>query len=92
MTLPNWQTSRPNWFPQEFAWTVGCTYLGMPRSRAVVRNIMGGNASYRRELFQQIDGFRNTIGRVRWETSARMRGNGIVHTNQTFPSRGGAPI
>lgn len=63
MTLPNWQTSRPNWFPQEFAWTVGCTYLGMPRSRAAVRNIMGGNASYRRELFQQIDGFRNTIGR-----------------------------
>ena len=63
MTLPNWQTSRPNWFPQEFDWTVGCTYLGMPRSRAAVRNIMGGNASYRREIFQQVGGFQIKIGR-----------------------------
>lgn len=62
-TLPNWQTRSPDWFPQEFAWTVGCTYLGMPRSRTAVRNIMGGNASYRRELFQQIGGFRINIGR-----------------------------
>jgi hypothetical protein len=63
-TLPNWQTRRPNWFPQEFDWTVGCTYLGMPQSRAAVRNIMGGNASYRRELFEQVGGFRISIGRA----------------------------
>jgi glucosyl-dolichyl phosphate glucuronosyltransferase len=62
-TLPNWQTRKPNWFPQEFAWTVGASYIGMPLSRAAVRNIMGGNASYRRELFQQVGGFANTIGR-----------------------------
>lgn len=62
-TLPNWQTRRPNWFPQEFEWTVGCSYLGMPRSRAAVRNIMGGNASYRRELFEQVGGFHTRIGR-----------------------------
>jgi glycosyltransferase involved in cell wall biosynthesis len=62
-TLPNWETREPNWFPQEFAWTVGASYLGMPQSRAAVRNIMGGNASYRRELFQQVGGFANTIGR-----------------------------
>jgi glucosyl-dolichyl phosphate glucuronosyltransferase len=63
MTLPNWETSRPKWFPQEFDWTVGCTYLGMPRSRAAVRNIMGGNASYRRELLHEVGGFRINIGR-----------------------------
>lgn len=63
MTLPNWETSRPRWFPGEFDWTVGCTYLGMPQSRAEVRNIMGGNASYRRELFDQVGGFRTNIGR-----------------------------
>jgi glucosyl-dolichyl phosphate glucuronosyltransferase len=63
MTLPNWQTSRPKWFPREFDWTVGCTYTGMPESRAEVRNIMGGNASYRGELFQQVGGFRHNIGR-----------------------------
>lgn len=63
MTLPNWQTRRPKWFPQEFDWTVGCTYLGMPRSRAAVRNIMGGNASYRREVLHEAGGFRINIGR-----------------------------
>jgi glucosyl-dolichyl phosphate glucuronosyltransferase len=63
MTLPNWETSRPKWFPQEFDWTVGCTYVGMPQSRAEVRNIMGGNASYRREIFDQVGGFRSNIGR-----------------------------
>ena len=63
-TLPNWETMRPKWFPEEFDWTVGCTYLGMPRTRAVVRNIMGGNASYRREVFDVAGGFRTNIGRA----------------------------
>lgn len=62
-TMPNWQTRKPKWFPQEFAWTVGASYLGMPLSRAAVRNIMGGNASYRREIFEHVGGFANTIGR-----------------------------
>lgn len=64
MTLPNWETGRPRWFPTEFDWTVGCTYLGMPESRAEVRNIMGGNASYRREVFDLVGGFRTNIGRA----------------------------
>jgi len=64
MTLPNWETGRPKWFPTEFDWTVGCTYLGMPKSRAEVRNIMGGNASYRREVFDLVGGFRTNIGRA----------------------------
>ena len=28
MTLPNWQTRRPKWFPQEFDWTVGALISG----------------------------------------------------------------
>ena len=64
MTLPSWETGRPKWFPAEFDWTVGCTYLGMPKSRAEVRNIMGGNASYRREVFDLVGGFRTNIGRA----------------------------
>ena len=30
LTLPNWDTGRPAWFPREFDWVVGCNYLGMP--------------------------------------------------------------
>jgi hypothetical protein len=36
----------------------------MPKSRAEVRNIMGGNASYRREVFDVVGGFRTDIGRA----------------------------
>jgi glycosyltransferase involved in cell wall biosynthesis len=63
LTRPRWQTRRPSWFPDEFAWVVGCTYLGMPTSRAPVRNLHGGNASFRREVFGEVGGFRSGIGR-----------------------------
>jgi glucosyl-dolichyl phosphate glucuronosyltransferase len=63
LTLPLWQTARPGWFPGEFDWVVGCTYLGMPESGAPMRNLLGGNASFRREVFAKAGGFRSGIGR-----------------------------
>jgi len=61
---PLWQGGRPAWFPEEFDWVVGCTYRGMPRATAPVRNLIGCNMSFRREVFQSIGGFRSGIGRV----------------------------
>jgi glycosyltransferase involved in cell wall biosynthesis len=63
LTLPNWQTARPSWLPEEFDWVVGCNYLGMPPSGAPVRNLLGGNMSFRREVFDIIEGFQAGIGR-----------------------------
>lgn len=63
LTLPAWQTKRPWWMPEEFYWVVGCNYLGMPPSGAPVRNLLGGNMSFRREVFAIIDGFHTGIGR-----------------------------
>jgi glucosyl-dolichyl phosphate glucuronosyltransferase len=63
LTRPRWQAPRPRWFPEEFAWVVGCTYRGMPETRAPVRNLLGGNASFRREAFGIAGGFRTGIGR-----------------------------
>ena len=63
LTLPSWQIPRPSWFPREFDWVVGCTYRGMPESRSPVRNLLGGNASFRREAFELAGGFQNGIGR-----------------------------
>jgi glucosyl-dolichyl phosphate glucuronosyltransferase len=63
LTLPNWAAPRPSWFPVEFDWVVGCTYRGMPETRAPVRNLLGGNASFRREAFELAGGFQNGIGR-----------------------------
>jgi glucosyl-dolichyl phosphate glucuronosyltransferase len=63
LTRPEWQTRRPSWFPDEFGWVVGCYYRGMPTTRTPVRNLHGGNASFRREVFELAGGFRTGIGR-----------------------------
>ena len=61
--LPVWDV-HPRWFPPEFAWVVGCTYRGMPSSRAAVRNLIGANMSFRRELFAEVGGFLSGVGRI----------------------------
>ena len=63
LTLPDWKAPRPSWFPPEFDWIVGCRYRGMPESRAPVRNLLGGNASFRRAAFDLAGAFQNGIGR-----------------------------
>ncbi|MGE0297346.1 glycosyltransferase family 2 protein [Pseudonocardia sp.] len=61
LTLPLWETGRPTWLPEEFDWTVGCTFVGREPGR--VRNLLGGNASFRREAFVRAGGFPEGIGR-----------------------------
>jgi GT2 family glycosyltransferase len=62
LTRPLWQTGRPSWFPEEFDWVVGCTFTG--RDPGQVRNLLGGNASFRREVFDAVGGFPTGIGRT----------------------------
>jgi GT2 family glycosyltransferase len=62
LTLPLWETGRPAWFPPEFDWVVGCTFVG--REPGPVRNLLGGNASFRREVFDRVGGFPDHIGRT----------------------------
>jgi hypothetical protein len=57
-----WLGSHPAWFPEEFYWVVGCTYLGMPNASAPVRNLLGCNMSFRREVFATLGGFRLGYG------------------------------
>ena len=62
-----WLVRRPSWFPAEFDWVVGCSYRGLPREMGVVRNPIGANMSFRREVFHRAGGFREGIGRIgRW--------------------------
>lgn len=60
---PLWETNRPAWFPEEFYWVVGCTYRGLPQTKAPVRNLSGGSMCLRREVFEAVGGFRTGIGR-----------------------------
>jgi hypothetical protein len=73
-TLPRWETERPRWFPEEFDWVLGCTFTGREPGR--VRNLLGGNASFRREVFSVAGGFPSHIGR----TSAQHRPLGCEET------------
>ncbi|WP_320781368.1 glycosyltransferase family 2 protein [Streptomyces sp. CRN 30] len=63
-TVPVWESGRrPLWFPEEFDWVVGAAYKGLPPGRARVRNVLGGNASFRRTAFEVAGGFATGIGR-----------------------------
>ncbi len=62
--LPRWDRGRPRGFPEEFDWVVGCTYRGMPTCRTPVRNLIGANMSFRRDVFGVIGGFTDGIGRL----------------------------
>jgi hypothetical protein len=48
----------------ELDWIVGCTYTGQPTTRAEVRNLMGCNMSFRRDVFERVGGFAEEIGRI----------------------------
>ena len=62
--LPLWPEGRPGWFPAEFDWVVGCTYRGMPEEARPVRNLIGCNMAFRREVFSKVGDFRHGIGRI----------------------------
>lgn len=61
---PVWPGRRPRWLPPEFDWVVGCSFTGMPEAPAPVRNLIGANMSFRREVFGSVGGFTDGIGRV----------------------------
>jgi GT2 family glycosyltransferase len=60
---PVWTHGRPAWFPREFDWVVGCSYLGLPEGVAPVRNLIGCNMSFRRAIFSIVGPFREAQGR-----------------------------
>jgi glycosyltransferase involved in cell wall biosynthesis len=73
--LPVWPEStekvRPALFPSssedawgELDWVLGCTYNGQPESAAPVRNLMGCNMSFRRDLFNPVTRFNENLGRL----------------------------
>lgn len=63
-TEPLWMVTRPGWFPDEFFWTLGCSWRGLPEQRSEVRNPTGGNMVIRRKAFDEAGKFRTGIGRI----------------------------
>jgi glycosyltransferase involved in cell wall biosynthesis len=64
LVLPDWNSAdRPGWLPEEFLWVVGCSYRGLPETKAEVRNPVGANMSFRRTAFETAGYFDSSVGR-----------------------------
>jgi len=63
LVKPLWEDGYPSWFPEELNWVVGCSYKGLPESRSLVRNPIGCNMSFRKNIFSVVGYFRLDIGR-----------------------------
>ncbi|HEX4187713.1 MAG TPA: glycosyltransferase family 2 protein [Solirubrobacteraceae bacterium] len=62
---PSWPAGGPpRWLPREFDWTVGCSYRGLPTAAGPVRNPIGANMSFRRDVLEGAGGFTDGIGRI----------------------------
>lgn len=62
-TVPVFEEKRPKWFPEELDWIVGCTYKGMPDYKTEIRNPIGANMAFRREVFEKVGFFETFVGR-----------------------------
>lgn len=84
---PEWRAPRPAWFPDEFLWVVGCSYRGQPESRAVVRNGIGANMSFRRDVLTTIGGFDSSIGRIGKDAAGCEETELSIRARRAFPGQ-----
>jgi len=80
--LPLWEGPEPRWLPPEFYWVVGCSYTGLPRERAPVRNPIGANMAVRAAALTAAGGFREGAGE---EAPRELRARGVVRAAGNVP-------
>src|SRR5690349_9274321 len=83
---PLWPKGRPSWFPEEFDWVVGCTYRGLPDQRAPIRNLIGANMSFRREVFEQVK-FYSGIGHTPTNPFGGSDPDFCIRVTQSLPDK-----
>jgi glucosyl-dolichyl phosphate glucuronosyltransferase len=84
--IPLWESRKPGWFPMEFAWVIGCSYIGMPESVGEIRNLLGVNMGFRKELFSEVGGFRTSQGRVGSVPLGCEETDFCIRAHQMFPT------
>jgi GT2 family glycosyltransferase len=88
LVIADWgASSKPGWLPEEFLWVVGCSYQGLPETKAEVRNPVGANMSFLRSAFDQAGLFDSSVGR----TFASSRPLGCEETEFSIRLRGLSP-
>jgi glycosyltransferase involved in cell wall biosynthesis len=83
----SWDAGRPGWFPPEFDWIVGCSYVGQPAALAPVRNLIGANMSARRDVLAALGGFTTSLGRVGAGVTGNEETDLCIRGLQRWPGR-----
>ena len=60
---PRWIAGEPQFLPEEFYFLIGVTYRGFPTTEQKVRNTFSSNLSFRRDVFLELGGFREHMGK-----------------------------
>jgi len=61
---PLWLNGLAEWLPEEFYWTMGCSYKGQNEGKHFVRSTFGSNMSFRKEAFEKVGNFNVNFGIV----------------------------
>lgn len=85
--VPVWPETRPRWFPREFDWVIGCSYLGQPDGGGAVRNLIGCNMSFRRDVSRLVGDFRDGLGRVGDNAAGCEETDYFIRMHKAFPTR-----
>lgn len=60
--VADWVAGKPTHLPAEFYWLVGVNYEPRLEPWTEVRNTLGSNISFRREVFEELGGFDEQVG------------------------------
>ena len=71
--VPRWGASR-RWLCDELLWIVGCTYRGHREDSGPIRNPIGCNMAFRRDILTSVGGFATQFGK---------RGNALETCDET---------
>ena len=88
---PRWIAGQPQFLPEEFYFLIGVTHRGFPTTEREVRNTFSSNLSFRRDVFLELGGFREHMGKRgsndlqggETELCVRLRettDNGVIYT------------
>jgi len=61
---PLWISGKCTWIPEEFYWTMGCSYKSQKSTVHCVRSNFGSNMSFRSEIFEDVGLFDDEFGLV----------------------------
>lgn len=62
-SIPDWETIKPPYLPNEFLWLVGATHKNHPDDGTMVRSTFGCNMSFRKEVLEELGGFNDNLGK-----------------------------